>query len=122
MIIKDIKKCVYFTAMDETVLCELLHPQKDLNKLKMDFSIAHAVLESGKSSKPHRLVNSIEIYYILEGDGHIHINGEEAFVHKGQAVYIPENTVQWIENIGNKNLKFLCMVSPPWSADNEELI
>jgi mannose-6-phosphate isomerase-like protein (cupin superfamily) len=122
MIIKDIEKCGQFTAIDETVLCELLHPKNDVNNLKMDFSIAHAVLESKKSSKPHRLRKSIEIYYILEGEGQIHINGEEDVIHEGQAVYIPENAVQWIENIGNNDLKFLCMVCPPWSADNEELI
>ena len=67
MLIKDIKKSSYFKAMDQTILCELLHPEKE--EIKMGCSVAHAVLEPGQSSLPHKLVNSIEIYYILEGKG-----------------------------------------------------
>jgi len=67
MLIKDIKKSTYFKAMDETILCELLHPKKE--GIIMGCSIAHAVLEPSNSSLPHILNKSIEIYYILEGKG-----------------------------------------------------
>lgn len=119
MLIKDIKKSGYFKAMDQTILCELLHPKKE--EIKMGCSVAHAVLEPGHSSLPHKLVNSIEIYYILEGKGCIHIEGEKEIVKSGQAVYIPSNARQWIYNIGKVNLKFLCIVSPPWNEEDEEL-
>ncbi len=33
--------------------------------------------------------------------------------------YIPPDSVQWIENIGDSDLKFLCMVYPPWSEKDE---
>ena len=78
MLIKDIKKSSYFKAIDETILCELLHPEKE--EINMGCSVAHAVLEPGQSSLPHKLVNSIEIYYILEGKGCIHIEGEKEIV------------------------------------------
>ena len=42
MLIKDIKKSTYFKAIDETTLCELIHPEKDT--VKMDCSISHAIL------------------------------------------------------------------------------
>lgn len=119
MLIKDIKKSNYFTAVDKTILSELLHPKND--RVNSDFSIAHAVLKPGKSSLPHFLKESVEVYYILEGSGQIHIDHEIENVKSGQAVYIPPKKSQYIKNIGNIDLKFLCIVSPPWREDDEKL-
>ena len=119
MLIKDINKSRYFKAIDETVLCELIHPKNDA--VDTNLSIAHAVLEPGKSSLPHIINKSIEIYYILDGKGEMHIDQEKQVVTKGQAIYIPSNARQWIKNIGDSNLKFLCIVSPPLTEDNEYL-
>ncbi len=119
MFIKDIKRSRYFKAIDETVLCELIHPKND--GVKMDFSIAHAVLKPGTSSLPHTLTGCIEVYYIIGGIGEMYIDLEKKIVESGQAVYIPSNTRQWIKNIGNDDLMFLCIVSPPWGSDEEKL-
>lgn len=122
MIIKDIKNCDYFRAMDKTLLCELLHPDKENKDLKIDFSIAHAVLKTDESSIAHRLKTSIEIYYILEGKGIIHINEEIEEVFPGQIIYIPANSKQYIKNAGKDELKFLCIVYPKWKEEDEELV
>ena len=122
MLIRDIKKCKYFRAMDKSLLCELLHPDREHEDLKIDYSIAHAVLKNGESSFVHKLKTSVEIYYILEGKGIMNIDDEKEEVHPGQVIYIPENSKQWIENIGNDELKFLCIVYPLWKGEDEELI
>ena len=88
----------------------------------MGYSLAHAVLGPGVASAPHRLKSSSEVYFILEGRGIVHIDGESAEVAAGQAVYIPPRSVQHIENIGDGSLIFLCLVSPPWREEDEELI
>jgi mannose-6-phosphate isomerase-like protein (cupin superfamily) len=119
MLIKDITKSKYIKVIDETTLCELLHPAKE--DVDIGCSIAHAILEPGRSSLSHKLGKSVEIYYILEGNGVIHIDGEEKNVQSGQAIYIPPNACQWIENIGRDELKFLCIVNPPWNQADEEL-
>jgi mannose-6-phosphate isomerase-like protein (cupin superfamily) len=122
MLIRDIKKCEYFKVMDETILCELLHPEKENKDLKINFSIAHAILKTGESSLPHKLKTSVEIYYILQGKGIMYIDDEAEEVHSGQIIYIPENSKQYIENIGNEELKFLCIVNPMWKEEDEELV
>ena len=119
MLIKDIKKSTYFKAIDETTLCELIHPEND--NVKMDCSISHAILGPDQSSLPHKLINSIEIYYILEGMGKIYINKESNVLKTGQSVYIPSNACQRIKNIGKDDLKFLCIVSPPWRGEDESI-
>lgn len=121
MIINDINNSKYFIAMDETVLCELLHPHNESEVIGMNFSMAHAVMEPGKSSLPHKITDSVEIYYILEGEGCMHINHDKEIVKTGQSVYIPNGACQWIKNIGLSPLKFLCIVSPPWKEENESI-
>ncbi len=122
MLIKDIKNCDYFKALDNTILCELLHPKNENEDLNIDYSIAHAILKAGESSLVHRLKTSIEIYYILEGNGIMYIDDESEEVQPGQVIYIPENSKQYIENTGDNELKFLAMVYPMWQEEDEELV
>ena len=119
MFIKDLQDCEEFFAGDNTILRELLHPDKaDLN---LRYSLAHAMLKPGKTSQPHKLKTS-EVYYILEGEGIMHINHETAKVFPRQAVYIPPDSRQFIHNSGNSDLKFLCIVDPAWRKEDEEVL
>jgi mannose-6-phosphate isomerase-like protein (cupin superfamily) len=119
MIIKDLANCRYFQAADNTYLCELLHPGRE--GLNLPYSIAHAVLQPGAASLPHRLKTSTEVYFILEGEGEMHIDSEMAQVQAGQAVLIPPGSWQHILNTGDIILKFICIVSPSWRAEDEEV-
>ena len=121
MLIKDIRDCEYFTTLDNTILCELLHPANEPEELAIRFSIAHAIVKPGETTRPHRLKTSAEIYYILEGEGEMYIDGETAAVYSGQAVYIPPHSKQHIRNTGDSDLKFLCIVDPLWRREDEEL-
>lgn len=122
MLIRDIKNCSYFKALDKTILCELLHPKNEEEELNINYSIVHAVLKAGKSSLVHKLKTSTEVYYILEGKGIMHIDDESEEVIPGQAIYIPANSSQYIENTGSDELKFLAIVYPMWKEEDEELI
>ena len=119
MIIKDLAKCRYFQAADNTTICELLHPGRE--GLDLPYSIAHAVLQPGAASLPHRLKTSTEVYLIQEGEGEMHIDSEMSLVRPGQAVIIPPGSWQHIRNTGDIILKFICIVSPSWQAVDEEV-
>jgi|SRR3989344_4237598 len=118
MFIKDLQNCEEFIAGDGTILRELLHPDKA--ELQLGYSLAHATVKLGQSSQPHSLKTS-EVYYILEGEGKMHIDNETADVHSGQAIYIPPHAKQYVQNIGKSDLKFLCIVDPAWRAEDEEI-
>ena len=117
--IRDLRESPRFRAKDGTDICELLHPDRE-EGISMGYSLAHAILGPGEASAPHRLKSSSEVYFILEGRGIMHIDGESAGVGPGQAVYIPPGSIQHIKNVGGGPLVFMCMVSPPWRE--EELI
>ncbi|NJD77197.1 MAG: cupin domain-containing protein [Candidatus Methanoperedens sp.] len=118
MFIKDLEDCEEFIAADNSILRELLHPDKA--DLAVRYSLAHAIVMPGQATRPHRLKTS-EVYYIMEGEGIMHIGDECERVHPGQAVYIPPDSRQYIENTGKIELKFLCIVDPAWRKQDEEV-
>ena len=118
MIVRDFEECEEFVAGDATNLREIMHPHKA--PLELKYSLAHAMVKPGCSSLPHRLRSS-EVYYILEGTGEMHVDGITAHVAPGHAIYIPPNAIQHIRNTGSTDLKFLCIVDPAWTADDEEV-
>ncbi|MEL6866282.1 MAG: cupin domain-containing protein [Bacteroidota bacterium] len=118
MLIKSTDQVESFAAGDLTQIKELLHPDKD--GLTLAYSLAHASLAPNTASLPHHL-NSSEVYYMLKGEGRMHIGGSTQMVKKGDIVYIPPFAAQYIENTGSEQLEFLCIVDPAWRAEEEEV-
>lgn len=119
MFIRDLNDCEEFMAGDNSILRELLHPDKA--DLVINYSLAHATIKPGRTSRPHKLKTS-EVYYILEGEGLMNIDDETKIVHPGNAIYIPPNSVQFIQNTGKDDLIFLCLVDPAWKKDDETIL
>ncbi len=117
MLIKSLTQLESFTAADATTIREWLHPAKD--GLDLSYSVAHAEVAPGKASLPHALRASSEVYILLEGEGIMHIDGEQRPVGAGDLVLIPAGARQFIENTGAHNLRFICIVSPAWRSDDE---
>lgn len=117
MNIRDFRECKEFLAGDKTALRELLNARTMANA-DFRYSLAHATVKVGDSSILHALKTS-EVYYILEGEGEMHIGDEVATVHAGQAIVIPPSAKQYIRNIGTTDLKFLCIVDPAWRKEDE---
>jgi len=118
MFIKKLKDCPKFISGDEAILRELLHTKK--GNFKFRYSLAHAIMKPAKATKPHRL-RTCEVYYILEGFGLMHVDGETAKVNSGCAIYVPPRAVQYLKNTGNSDLAFLCIVDPAWRKEDEEI-
>ena len=119
MFIRELNDCEEFIAGDNCILRELLHPDKA--DLAFRYSLAHAVVKPGDTTWEHRLRTS-EVYFILEGEGIMHINGESSPVRTGSTVYIPPQARQCITNAGTTDLKFICIVDPAWRKEDEEVL
>ena len=118
MFLKNLKECEEVIAGDDSILRELLHPEKA--DLQICYSLAHAKVPVGQATKPHRLKTS-EVYYIMAGHGLMHIDRESFEVGPDCAVYIPPHSMQYIENTGESDLIFLCIVDPAWRKEDEEV-
>ena len=51
------------------------------------------VVEISKESRPHYHKKMTEIYYVLEGDGHLEIDNDEIPLKPGVSVLIPPNSL-----------------------------
>ncbi len=119
MLIRRLQDCDEFIGGDDSILRELLHPAKA--KIDIRYSLAQATVKPGERTKPHRL-KTAEVYYLLQGQGRMHIDDETRDVTVQSAIYIPPHAVQWIENTGAVDLVFLCIVDPAWRPEDEEIV
>lgn len=116
MLIRHFDDCEEFIAGDGCTLREFLHPDKQ--DVDFRYSFAHARVKVKTKTAPHKLTTS-EVYYILTGNGIMHIDDEASPVRLGDTIYIPPNSVQFIENDGDFDLEFVCIVDPAWRAEDE---
>ncbi len=119
MIIRRLDPDKRFFAGDLSLLQELLHSKE--KELSIRYSLAHVIVKPGEHTLPHRLKSS-EVYYILKGRGTMCIEREQASIGPGETVYIPPLAVQHVENSGEDDLEFLCIVDPAWRIEDEEIV
>ena len=79
-------------------------------------SLAEAAVSSGEATRRHYHARTEEIYFILEGEGELEIDGERRRVSPGDAALIPPGA--WHEIRASSELRFLCCCSPPYSHED----
>ncbi len=117
MLKKSLDQIAAFTAGDATKIREWLHPKND--DVDLPYSVAFAELEAGAASLPHILKNQTEVYLVLEGNGIAYVGGQAQSMQPNDLVLIPAGVEQYVENEGDSTLRFICIVSPPWSKEDE---
>jgi len=102
-----------FSTEERCSILEILNNPKDRSQ-----SLARARVEPGITSAWHRLKDTTETYYILNGNGRVELGEDIVYeVKSGDAVKIPPNTAQRIQNIGSEDLVFLCFCIPAFGAE-----
>jgi mannose-6-phosphate isomerase-like protein (cupin superfamily) len=118
MHLRRLEDCKPFNGRDGSLLREILHPGK--HRVDIRYSLAWARVGSNENTVPHILEHA-EVYHILRGKGLMHINKEVNEVGLNDTVYIPSGAIQFIENIAEEDLEFLCIVDPAWRPEIERL-
>ncbi len=108
-----------FLAGDETRLREIFHPAK--HQLNLNYSLAHGTLPSGQRSKRHVLASS-EVYYFISGRGCFTIDDHVTLIEAGTTIYVPPGGQQFVENTGETDIEFLCLVDPAWRMEDETIL
>jgi len=119
VIARRLQECEEFLAGDHTHLRELLHPARA--SVKVGYSLAHGTLAPRAHSKRHRLSSS-EVYYFLAGRGIFHLDGQATSIEAGMVVYVPPDLEQWVENLDDSAMEFLCLVDPAWKPGDEHIL
>jgi len=81
-------------------------------------SLAEASLEPGQSTERHYHAETEEIYFVLEGEGELELDGGRARVRPGDAAPIAPGAWHQIVNVGEGQLRILCCCAPPYRHED----
>ena len=113
---QDETKSKEFYTEEKCYISELSNGNGDA-----EMSIARARVEPGVTTAWHRLKTTTERYHIISGKGRVEVGSlppEE--VSSGDTVFIPPMCAQRITNIGEDDLIFLAICTPPFSEEDYE--
>ena len=96
-----------FTTKDGSTIRELMPAANQ--------TLAEATLAPGKATQRHYHAESEELYYLLDGEGEMEVDGERSAVGPGDAILIPPGAWHQITATGGSELRFLCCCSPGYT-------
>jgi mannose-6-phosphate isomerase-like protein (cupin superfamily) len=115
MEIRSLAAATPFTTRDGSTIRSLL----DLSTAPVrNQSLAEATLPAGFATQRHHHKDSEEIYYVVEGEGELELDGERAAVGPGDAVLIPPGAWHEIRASEAGPLRFLCCCAPPYRHED----
>ena len=116
MNVRQLKDQTPFTTGDGSTIRSIL----DLSNAPVQQqSLAEASLAADQSTKRHHHKLTEEIYFILEGQGIIEVDGETRMVVPGDAILLPAGA--WHVIRAQTALRFLCSCAPPYSHEDTYL-
>jgi len=81
-------------------------------------SLAEAQLEPGQATERHYHGETEEIYFVLEGEAEMEVDGERSAIRSGDAVPIAPGAWHQIRNAGEGPLRILCCCAPPYRHED----
>jgi len=89
-------------------------------------NMIHSTVPPGQTNHATVHATVSEFWYILEGEGEIWRKDTELEkitpLMAGTSIDIPVGTHFQYRNIGDTNLKFICIAMPPWPGNSEASI
>ncbi len=105
-----------FTTKDGSTIRVILDRA---NASAQNQSLAEATLKAGVSAERHYHRVSEEFYFILQGEGEMHLGDEVQVVGPGDAIVIPPGAWHFIA--ARTDLRLLCCCSPAYSHEDTYL-
>jgi len=81
-------------------------------------SLAEATLAPGQATQRHYHRASEEIYFVLDGEGEMELDGERRRVDVGDAIAIPPGAWHELRAGGDRPLRILCCCAPPYRHED----
>jgi mannose-6-phosphate isomerase-like protein (cupin superfamily) len=117
----EVKKGTAVMEFETDERCFISEVANDLGDEQV--SISRARVKPGSTTAWHRLKGVSERYIIASGAGRVDLQGlETTDVSAGDVVRIPADIPQRITNMGDTDLIFYCVCSPPFRQDCYETL
>lgn len=113
MIVQNLSSQKPFTTKDGSQIRSILDRT---NAPVENQSLAEASLPVGTATDRHYHKLSEELYFLLEGEGIMEINGTSRAVGPGDAILISPGA--WHQIAATTALRFLCCCAPPYAHED----
>jgi mannose-6-phosphate isomerase-like protein (cupin superfamily) len=113
MIVNQLSQQKPFTTADGSTIRSILDAT---NAPVQNQSLAEASLPEGGKTQRHYHKLSEEIYFILEGQGEMEVDGEQRNVGPGDAILIGSGA--WHQVTARTDIRFLCCCSPVYAHED----
>lgn len=115
MVVRSLEDAEPFVTRDGSVIRELLGPASVPARNQ---SLAEATIAAGQATERHYHAVAEEIYFIVEGNGRMELDGTSADVGPGDAILIPPGAWHRIAATADGDLRLLCACAPAYSHDD----
>ncbi|MDD3111940.1 MAG: cupin domain-containing protein [Methanofollis liminatans] len=87
--------------------------------IRTNYSMGLVAIGPGNATSPHRLIGSTEFVHVIAGAAEIRCDNSTVVAREGETVLLPEGVLQSIATAGDRELRYIDAVSPPFAAANE---
>ena len=108
-----------FITKDTSEIREIIAPRNSSIKNQ---SLAEATIAPEQATEEHYHPRSEEIYYILQGEGQMWLEGDSREVRAGDGIVILPGKRHKIENTGKVSLVLLCCCAPAYTHADTILV
>ena len=113
--IRSLANAAPFVTADGSTIRELCGIPTGGTELQ---SLAEATLAPAHATDSHYHAESEEVYFVLDGEGEMEIEGERCSVRAGDAIPIRRGQRHQVTNVGAQPLRFLCACAPPYRHED----
>ncbi|MGB1873942.1 MAG: cupin domain-containing protein [Akkermansiaceae bacterium] len=113
MIVNQLRDQKPFTTADGSTIRSILDAT---NAPVQNQSLAEASLPAGAATERHYHKLSEEIYFMLDGEGVMEIDGHQREVGPGDAILIPPGA--WHQITASSEMRFLCCCAPVYAHED----
>jgi mannose-6-phosphate isomerase-like protein (cupin superfamily) len=104
-----------FTTADGSTIRSLLDRS---NAPVANQSLAEATIAAGEATRRHYHRASEELYFLLDGEGRMEIDGASRTVRAGDAILIPAGSRHQITADAGAAIRMLVCCAPPYSHED----
>lgn len=113
MIVNQLSQQKPFTTADGSTIRSILDAT---NAPVQNQSLAEASLPAGGETQRHYHKLSEEIYFMLEGQGKMEVDGEQREIGPGDAILIGPGA--WHQVLALTDIRFLCCCAPVYAHED----
>lgn len=84
-------------------------------------SVKQERMPAGTAEKLHFHESAKQVFYILEGEAVLYINGEKFLVKKGESISVRPKSEHFIANESHEVVEFLVISNPSTAHDRTEI-